>query len=150
MGRINCTGRTGAGGSSGNEDVRGCEAGGFRTVDRGKQRDEYVGERSKDAEHPRLSRPLSLSSAPGQSPPRHAAPPAPSLFLRFSFNSLFSLFSSSFLSTNPRPPTQIIASSFSYNSTALAIPMCVSRLIVSYGPASKTIITRALQLPMMR
>lgn len=63
---------------------------------------------------------------------------------KFSFLLLLLLLS---FFSNPRPPTQIIASSrLLLIPTALAIPMCVSRSIGTLKPtyASKTIITRAI------
>ena len=66
------------------------------------------------------------------------SPTISTLIFCFSFLLLFS--------SQPRPPTQIIAGcTFSITSTALAIPMCVSRSVVfKTTTASKTIITRAL------
>lgn len=140
MGRIDGTGRTGDG-SGGVEVVKGlCEAG-LRVLIEDVERRVCMLLETDAEKHPHVSPSLSLVlfRRPANHRPARRLHPHRLFFFFFSFFSLFfSLFFSFpfffFFPQNPRPPTQIIASSFFHSSTALAIPMSVSRLTVSCGP----------------
>lgn len=92
----------------------------------------------------RSPRALSLAANHHSRAPSAAAPPTVSFLAPQRLPRLFSFpflpFTSKTTYSNRR---QLLDS----HPHALVIPMCVSRLIMSSKPASKTIITRALQLP---